>query len=167
MTAISTSGSGWNPAQLVENFARTMKHLLPSCEGAWVEISPYGFISKNYFSYVAGMLGKSGCTHSVLSDGTSVISFPDGSFIIQGSAGHIVELDKRRRVVLVRVRKSEAEGARLALRRDDLNECYKVAIKKDGSSVMVMPGNIQIAEDASKITVTLPNGTEVFARKQV
>lgn len=134
-------------------------------DAAWIEISLYGFISNVYMRYVRGSL--SACKVLSLPDGSRVLKFEDGSLILEGNTGHLVELDKRRRVVLVRVRKSEAEGARLALGHVDLSSAFTISKNKEGQSVMVLPGSITVFEDSNQVRINMPNGIEVFAKKLV
>lgn len=158
----------WNPGDLATSVAQNLKALLPDLwiePTAWVEISPYGFVSRNYFLYSANRL--EGCAFSVLEDGTRIVRFRDDSMIIESPSGHLVELDKRRRVVLVKVTKAEAEGAQASLGRQELSECYKVTANSRGQSVMVMPGNVVIRQDDENVSVTMPNGTLLYAKKSV
>lgn len=129
----------------------------------WVEIRPYGYFSKNYLAYQAGKLR--GINIFKLEDGTEVINLEDGSIILQLPSGQVIELDSKRRVILVRVRREEAEEARLTLNRHDLSECFKVTSDKEGQSVMVLPGGICVCDDGEKLNIKLANGTEFFTRK--
>lgn len=166
MAVLSSANAIYTPGSLVEAFAKGCKSLFSSPNNerqSWVEISPYGFVSHNYMRFVAGRLD--GCSISELPDGSNVVNFKDGSFIVQSITGHVVEIDRLRRVILVKVMRSEAEGAKLALGRPDFEKCYEVKASKTGALVSVMPGNIIIGEDETQVSVTLPNGTSFFAKK--
>lgn len=170
MSAVSNTISNWSPAGLVDALARGVKSIVgPAPEykksgtETWVEISPYGFLSANYMRYVAGNF--SGCSFLNIALGNRVIKFKDGSMMVETPTGHLVELDKRRRVILVRVSKSEAEGAKFSLKSHELNDCFKSTVDKNGKPIVVMPGNIIISEDDERIAVTLPDGVEVSAKK--
>ncbi|MBX9689707.1 MAG: hypothetical protein K2X27_23565 [Candidatus Obscuribacterales bacterium] len=130
---------------------------------SFVEILPYGFVSRNYMKYVSGNLES--CSISELPGKNRAIIFEDSTIIIETSFGQLIELDKRRRVVLVRVSRSEAEGARRSLGKQELTECFKNTVDRNGNPVVVMPGNIIIRDENTKITIVLPDGTEVFARR--
>lgn len=161
---IPTSTSSTNSQ---DSFARGIKSLFSQPEAhplqSWIEISPYGFVSRNYINYIAGKLDN--CSVTKLPDGSMVVNFSDGTMIVQSVSGHVVELDRLRRVVLVRVTRSEATGARLTLGRDELSPCFQATTTEDGQSVMVMPGNIVIVERQDQVSITLPNGTELFAKR--
>jgi hypothetical protein len=146
-------------------FARGIKSFIPPAEKqteSWVEIYPYGFVSRNYINYMKGR--RHDCTISTLPDGDRLVSFADGAILVHSEAGHMVELDRNRRVVMVRVRKSEAEGARLALG-GEISECFRSSTNDYGQNVVIMPGNIVIVESRQQIKITFPNGTEFFAAK--
>lgn len=164
------------PTNIAEAFNRRLKSLVPPFQSkqapapeqsekqSWTEIRPYGFISRDYVNYAGGLV----CNYSVsaLPDGSKVISFASGTIIIETASGHLVELDKRRRVVMVKVTRAEAEDARTRLGVcKELSSCYKVASSQCGKPMLILPGNIVIFDDEQKVTIHLPNGTEFFARK--
>lgn len=111
------------------------------------EILPYGFVSRNYIQYMSRSVAREQL--SALQDGTSVCKFNNGGVLLEAKSGHIVELDKSGRVVLVRVHNIDVE---LTTNAEDLNLAYK-------GSNMKLPGGISIASTESQVVVTLPNGT--------
>ena len=172
MTVTTGTTFNWSPALLVDSVARGFKSIMQGSgpedrkiTQTWVEISPYGFVSSNYFRFMAGNL--SGCRFCVLEDGSRVINFEDGTTMFESASGHLIELDRRRRVVLVRVTRAEAEGAKLSFGksacRNDLSDCYKVTSDESGNPLIVMPGNIVIRECNNRVEIRLPNGNEVSA----
>lgn len=111
------------------------------------EILPYGFVSRNYIQYMSRSVSREQL--SALKDGTSVCKFQNGGVLLEAKSGHIVELDKTGRVVLVRVHNIDVENTANA---EDLNVAFKGA-------QMRLPGGISIASHESEVLVTLPNGT--------
>lgn len=164
MLVSTNNQAGWRPTDIARSLLRNIESVLPKPVPAatWVEILPYGFFTRNYISYGASKL--EGCTFCTLADGSKIVHFEDGSIIIEAQSGHLVELDRRRRVVLVRVTREEAEGAKIALGRRESNDCYE-STNKNGQLLIVMPGSILIREDGQKVYITLPNKTELFANK--
>lgn len=118
------------------------------------EILPYGFVSRNYIQYMSGSITNEQL--SALKDGTAVCRFKNGGVLLEAKTGHIVELDKQGRVVLVRVHNVDVD---CSLKPEDLN------VSMAGRQ-MALPGGIKVLSSDSEVHVTLPNGT-VFSHALV
>lgn len=136
-----------------------------NCQGKqWIEIPLYGFLSRNYIEFSSEKL--SSVKRSFLPDGSLVIEFADGSVIIEAISGHVVELDGRSRVILVRVLKEEASGAMRLLHKSDLGEAFRVKNTGENEHLICLPGNILVRENSTHVRVQMPNGVEMKTRKR-
>lgn len=159
-------------------FAAAKQHLLPvrrvfqelfACstqerdKKQWVEIPLYGFVSRNYIEFSSGKMRS--VRRAALPDGSKLTEFKDGSLIIEATTGHLVEFDKRARVTLVKVTKEEAEGAMKFLHKNDLAEAFRVKNIGKNAHLICLPGNIQVTESASEISVRMPNGVDITRKR--
>ncbi len=127
---------------------------VPQVQG-FQEILPYGFVSRNYISYMSRAVPAEQV--SELGDGTRVCQFKNGGVLLDAMSGHMVELDKQGRVILIRVRRSEVDT-------DTVDCCPSersslLGLSPDCKSTMDLPGGISVVSVKEEVRITLPNGT--------
>lgn len=120
----------------------------------FTEITPYGFVSRNYLKFLGGNL--SGADIKAMDDGSRVIRFAHGGAIIETSQGHMTEVDAQGRVVTLRYPSERAfvtsdpeTAARLGFR------TTKNAANK---TVICCPGGVSVIQDETTSTIVMPNG---------
>lgn len=160
--AVSAVKAQLLPIRRILHDFKTLGELPPRPKQQWVEIALYGFVSRNYLDFCCGNVRPS--QKSSLDDGTGVVSFSDGSVIVHRNSGHLVELDKRGRVTLVKVKQEEASAAKALLRKDDMSAAFRVK-QTDEVNVICLPGNIVIEESSDCVSVRFPDGTDVVRKR--
>lgn len=112
---------------------------------AFQELSVFGFITQNHINYTNS---KRRLSCSLLSGGTSICRFDNGGYIIETASGHMVETDKRGRIVTVRASRREISAI-----------CQNTGFST--SATVLLPGNIRLDRYSDRIELVLPCGSVV------
>ncbi len=93
-----------------------------------------------------------------MADKTLKVTKINGSIIIESTEGHLVELDKLNRVVMVRVHKHEAEIAKNRSGNSSYESLYSFSANENGSQCMHLPAGITVTQNQQAVVVKLPDG---------
>lgn len=147
---------------LLETIVKNVRSLLkspaktaPPVQG-FKEILPYGFVSRNYIEYMSKSISLDRVTELV--DGTRVCQFENGGVLLDTRTGHMVELDKQGRVVLVRVHSSEVVAGNLDCCPSERSSMLGISADAK-STTMELPGGISVVSLQQEVRIRLPNGT--------
>jgi hypothetical protein len=158
-SSIKRNGSTKGPG-LIDQLVRYARSMFKSKEPIQIksdgfrEVLPYGFVSRNYISYMSKAVPPDQV--SELSDGTRICRFNNGGVLLNLSSGHIVELDRQGRVVLLRALSSELDPKVLQAGDESVLD-LKAALFQN--SRMDLPGGISVTSVADEVHVLLPTGT--------
>lgn len=142
--------------KLVKNIQSLFKAPQVKTPRQYVEISPYGFISTNYIEYMAQKMLQYRSAPKL--ETLSLTKFNNGGLIIEGTEGHLIELDKNCRIVLVRVLKRDAECAKVLTGASDYEKLYNIVENDHGEQSMYLPAGIKVVRQNSTIKISMPDG---------
>lgn len=154
MEAIANASSGsefcknlHTSLEALSRFARGTRptSVQGSEQEAFQELPVFGFITQNHINYTNS---KSRLSRSLLSCGTSICRFDNGGYIIETASGHMVETDKRGRIVTVRAASREIRAI-----------CENTGFST--SPTVLLPGNIRLNRYSDRIELVLPCGSVV------